>query len=56
MIPKAILLDLDDTIIAYDEGIDTDGCWRTACGPHLDGDEVRISELIERIKKQARWY
>ena len=31
MYPKAILLDMDDTIIAFDHGIDLDSCWKSVC-------------------------
>ncbi|MDF2721138.1 MAG: phosphoglycolate phosphatase [Paenibacillus sp.] len=57
MMPKAILLDLDDTIIAHDYGIDTYGCWKTACRTHLpDWDEARVDAAIQAILQQARWY
>ncbi|MBO7743335.1 HAD family hydrolase [Paenibacillus sp. MWE-103] len=56
MIPKAILLDLDDTIIAFDHGVDIDGCWRKVCGIHMREEEARQLELIARIKRQAAWF
>lgn len=54
--PKAILLDLDDTIIAFDHGIDTDGFWREAIRSHAEEDENHWEELLSRIKAQAKWY
>lgn len=57
MRPKAILLDLDDTIIAYDKGLDLNTCWRKACSRHvLDMNEERIEEIVHSIRKQDKWY
>ncbi|QHT60868.1 HAD family hydrolase [Paenibacillus lycopersici] len=56
MYPKAIFLDLDDTIIAFDHGVDVDGCWRLACGNELPYDEETLTGIIERIKGKAKWY
>jgi len=58
MVPAAILFDMDDTILAYDAGLDTDECWRLACSAHLVGSvfEARIADAIREIKRQASWY
>ncbi|WP_274648473.1 HAD family hydrolase [Paenibacillus humicola] len=56
MRPKAILLDMDDTIISYDHGIDLDLCWKRVCSRHLRLDDARIGELITEIKRHAKWY
>ncbi|WP_248924782.1 HAD family hydrolase [Paenibacillus hamazuiensis] len=56
--PKAILLDMDDTILAYDHGIDTDGCWITAFRAHLRESDapVSIGQLMPHLKQFAKWY
>jgi putative hydrolase of the HAD superfamily len=54
--PKAILLDLDDTIIAFDHGIDTDACWREAIQSYAEEDENHRGVLLSRIKVQAKWF
>jgi putative hydrolase of the HAD superfamily len=54
MLPKAILLDMDDTIISFDHGVDTDLCWREAC--QYLSDELDIGSLIAIIKERARWH
>ncbi|RKN84355.1 HAD family hydrolase [Paenibacillus ginsengarvi] len=57
MLPKAMLLDLDDTIISHDQGIDLQLSWTKACRTHLpDYDDTRIEEVIRSIREQARWY
>jgi putative hydrolase of the HAD superfamily len=48
--PKAILLDMDDTILAYDHGVDTDSCWR---GAFPGGLACGVEELLNGIKEQA---
>ncbi|SFM14316.1 putative hydrolase of the HAD superfamily [Paenibacillus sp. 1_12] len=53
-LPKAILLDMDDTIISYDHGVDTDQCWRDACG-HLS-EQMDIEHVIAAIKARAKWH
>lgn len=53
MLPKAILLDLDDTIL-NDSG-DIDDCWKDACVAYradLDGiDPAAVHEAIERTRQ-----
>jgi putative hydrolase of the HAD superfamily len=57
MLPKAILLDLDDTIIAFDHGVDLNVCWKNACSRHLPQlSGYEIEELINVIKKKAKWF
>ncbi|WP_028548918.1 HAD family hydrolase [Paenibacillus sp. UNC451MF] len=51
--PKAILLDMDDTILSYDHGVDTDSCWRRSFGSDLSCD---ADELLLSIKESAKWY
>ncbi|WP_284644738.1 HAD family hydrolase [Paenibacillus silviterrae] len=53
-LPKAILLDMDDTIIAYDQGVDTDMCWRASIDKHLSIKEAfHTDELVLKIKQTA---
>ena len=57
MLPKAILLDLDDTIISFDYGVDLDVCWKNACMNHFPAwSEAAIDDAVKAIKKQAQWY
>ncbi|GAA4843532.1 HAD family hydrolase [Paenibacillus vulneris] len=51
--PKAILLDMDDTILSYDHGVDTDSCWRRSFGSNPGCDP---EDLLAEIKAAARWY
>lgn len=56
-LPKAILIDLDDTIISFDVGVDLDSCWLHAIRTHLPAvrdDEAR--EMIGAIKERAEWF
>ncbi|MDQ0111172.1 HAD family hydrolase [Paenibacillus harenae] len=55
--PEAILLDMDDTIIAFEHGVDVDACWIQVCGKHLKTiDSGAVQELVHAIKAQAKWY
>lgn len=57
MLPKAILLDMDDTIISYDHGVDTDACWYNAIQcPMPDIGEADAAYLVLRIKERVSWY
>lgn len=57
MIPKAILLDLDDTIIAFDHGIDLDAIWKNVCKNYFsESDEFKIDDIIRLIREKAKWY
>jgi putative hydrolase of the HAD superfamily len=55
MMPKAILLDMDDTIISFDHGVDTDACWIEAFTRHLTND-IDLQKLIISLKGIAKWY
>lgn len=54
--PKALLIDMDDTIIAYEHGIDIDACWRSVCGEQLALEEARLDEAVALIRRRASWY
>jgi putative hydrolase of the HAD superfamily len=56
MYPKAILLDMDDTIIAFDHGIDLDRCWKSVCSRHLQLNDEQIDDVIMQIKRKAKWF
>jgi putative hydrolase of the HAD superfamily len=58
MMPAAMLFDMDDTILAYDAGLDVDECWRTVCTAYLTGSgyAAGIDEVVREIKLEARWY
>jgi putative hydrolase of the HAD superfamily len=54
-VPKAILLDLDDTIL--DDSGDTARCWREACLAHVaDLGGEGASALVLAIERVRRWY
>ncbi len=53
-LPAAILLDLDDTILAYG---DPEECWRTVCGRFMSQISVSsIDELLVAINNVREWY
>lgn len=55
MQPRAVLLDLDDTIL--DDSSLVDDCWRQAClsqSARLDPDS--LSRLMESIRRTSEWY
>ena len=56
--PAAIIFDMDDTILAFDAGLDVDECWRTACSAHLTehGYAGEIEDVVRAIKLEASWY
>ncbi|WP_274365297.1 HAD family hydrolase [Paenibacillus thermotolerans] len=56
MLPKALLLDLDDTIISFDHGVDLDRCWKEACSKHLHVQDANIEHVVSLIKSQATWF
>lgn len=54
-LPKAVLLDLDDTIL--DDSGPIDACWREACFAHtraVAGPDPAV--LLAAIEKTAKWY
>jgi putative hydrolase of the HAD superfamily len=56
-LPKAILLDMDDTIISYDHGLDLDQCWLSSIRKHLPQPyEVTPEDIHATIKEKAHWY
>ena len=47
-LPKAILFDLDDTLLDYDSG--AEGCWRAACELHVSAlPGVTAEQLLAAI-------
>ena len=54
--PKAILIDLDDTIISFDLGVDLDRCWLRAVRTHLPEMREMAGELAAAFKEKAEWY
>jgi putative hydrolase of the HAD superfamily len=53
--PKAVLLDLDDTILDDSSTVDT--CWKHACDAHrLDFAGLDPSELYGAIRERGQWY
>jgi len=54
-LPKAILFDLDDTLLDYDSG--AEGCWRAACELHVSAlPGVTAEQLLAAIADQRDWY
>jgi putative hydrolase of the HAD superfamily len=54
-LPKAILLDLDDTIL--DDSSNIDQCWLEACRAHATSLEgVDVAAVFDGIKSTSRWY
>ena len=54
-LPKAILFDLDDTILAYD--VVAEDVWRAVCerfAARLDG--VETTEVVRAIQDHRKWY
>ena len=55
MQPRAVLLDLDDTIL--DDSSLVDDCWRQAClSQSARLDPERLSRLMESIRRTSEWY
>jgi len=53
-LPAAVLLDLDDTILAYG---DPKGCWRTVCSGFVSQVGVSsVDELLAAIDEAREWY
>ena len=54
-LPRAILLDLDDTIL--DDSSNIDQCWLDACRAHAGSLEgVDVAAVFGAIKSTSRWY
>lgn len=57
LLPKAILLDMDDTIISFDHGVDTDMCWRKSINNCLSGNNAfSTEEFLSVIKETAKLF
>lgn len=56
MLPKAILFDLDDTIISFDGS--TDIAWEKTCDSFVESEKTSFSAkaLLESINKTRKWY
>lgn len=56
ILPKAILFDLDDTIISFD-GM-ADYAWGKTCKSFIESEKVpfNVTELLESINKTRKWY
>ncbi len=53
--PRAILIDLDDTLIAFDAGNNLEACWLTACTEFAEAlPETDLPALVKRIRARAR--
>ncbi len=53
--PKAVLLDLDDTIL--DDSSTVESCWKNACAAHrADIPGFDPDELYRAIRKQGEWF
>ena len=53
-LPRAVLFDMDDTLIDYTGGIDN--CWHEACLLHAANCGVNPEQLYGAIDKFRRWY
>lgn len=50
-------MDMDDTIISFDHGVDTEACWRKSIKQHMPEIEIASAEdFLCCIKEQASWY
>lgn len=56
MLPKAILFDLDDTIISFDGA--ADHAWQKTCKSFVESEKTSfdVMELLKSINKTRRWY
>ena len=55
MLPRAVLLDLDDTILDDSGGVD--GCWRDACHCHADRlAPLDVAAVVETIRHMSKWF
>ena len=53
--PKAMLLDLDDTIL--DDSSTVEQCWRDACAAHrAEFPEFDSAELYAAVRRQGEWF
>ena len=55
MIPRAILLDLDDTIL--DDSSRVEQCWRDACADYADRlGALGAGAVLDAIQIKSWWY
>ncbi|OFW78513.1 MAG: hypothetical protein A2201_10135 [Alicyclobacillus sp. RIFOXYA1_FULL_53_8] len=55
--PQAILFDLDDTLLAFDQGADFRNLWRMACEPFSqEFGDLRVESLVSSIQAKGKWY
>ena len=56
VLPKAILFDLDDTIISFDGGVEY--AWEKTCKAFVESENTvfNVTELLESIQKIRNWY
>jgi putative hydrolase of the HAD superfamily len=55
MLPRAVLLDLDDTILDDTGGVA--GCWQEACDCHADRLTPHLtSSVVDTIRQTSKWY
>jgi putative hydrolase of the HAD superfamily len=55
LLPAAMLLDLDDTIL--DDSSTIDQCWRDACAAHCaDAAGLDPAELYAEVRQQSEWF
>jgi putative hydrolase of the HAD superfamily len=53
--PRAILIDLDDTILSLNASVDL--CWRTVCSRYSDKTGgLQVDKLLAAIDKTRAWY
>ena len=54
-LPRAMLIDLDDTILAYD--VVSEGAWRAVCTAHVDRlPGWTVEQLVAGIDSYRRWF
>jgi putative hydrolase of the HAD superfamily len=51
---KALLVDLDDTLLDYSGGVDE--CWSAACEAVTGPAGIDTAELIDAVRKARRWF
>ena len=51
---KALLVDLDDTLLDYSGGVDE--CWTAACKTVAGPAGIDTATLVEAIRKSRRWF
>jgi putative hydrolase of the HAD superfamily len=52
--PRAIILDLDDTILAYDAA--AEGCWSAVCAEFAPAAGVTADALLAGVTAESAWY